>query len=216
MLDQPSLAALDDALLYRTADVAELVVNLREDVLACEARRHPYGFIVVSLGSVDHPDGRLVYRLHLWPEGFRLPGSADLMVHDHIYDIVSHVLAGSIVQHEYAEDDGGTPFASYRGLYDGPHSVLERRPSAVHIRETAVERMETGRTYALSAGALHMVVVDSTVFTATILRTRYDEGRVDPLILAPLDAPASYRFDRDLLAVGDTMVAVNELFRRLC
>ena len=75
--------------------------------------------------------------------------------------------------------------------------------------------MEAGRTYALPAGALHMVVVDSAAFTATVLRTRYDEGRTDPLILAPLDAPANYRFDRDLLANAESATAVEELFRRL-
>lgn len=215
MLDRSSLAALDYALLHRPAAVAGLVVSFRDGVHACEARRHPYGFVVVSLGSLDHAGGRLAYRLHLWPEGFRLPGSADLMVHDHVYDIVSHVLAGALVQHEYVEDEHGAPFASYRGLYDGPHSVLERLPGVVRVRESAVERIEAGRTYVLPAGALHMVMVDSAIFTATVLRTRYDKGRTDPLILAPLNAPASYRFDRDLIPDAVSATAVEELFRRL-
>lgn len=215
MLDQSSLAALDDAILHRPAAVAKLVVGFRDGVLACEARRHPYGFVVVSLGSMEHSRGRLAYRLHLWPEGFQLPGSAGLMVHDHVYDIMSHVLAGALVQHEYVEDERGVPLASYRGLYDGPHSVLERLPKVVRVLESAVERMEPGRTYALPAGALHMVVVDNAIFTATVLRTRYDEGRANPLILAPLDAPVSYRFDRDVLPDAASATALEELFRRL-
>jgi len=215
MLDKSSLAALDAALLHQPTTVAGLLVDRQDQVLACEARRHPYGFVVVSLGSLDQGTGRLVYRLHIWPQGFELPGSADLMVHDHVYDIVSHILVGALVQHEYEEDDRGTPFASYKGLYDGPHSILERLPGIIRIREFAVERKEAGQTYTLPAGALHMVMVDSTVFTATVLRTRYDEGRIDPLILAPFDAPARYRFDRDLIPDAESEAAVGDLLRRL-
>ncbi|SFK37454.1 hypothetical protein SAMN03159338_4070 [Sphingomonas sp. NFR04] len=194
--------------------IRDLVIALQDKIQACEARQHPYGFTVVTLGIIPGRH-RIVYRLHIWPIGFALPGSEDLMIHDHVYDIQSHILAGQIVQHEYVESALGAEFASYRGLYDGPHSVLERKPGAVRVFETAVSTFVTGHTYALPAGALHMAKVDPSVFTATILRTDYREREGDPVILAPIDAPPSFRFERDL--VGDDAIAatISALFREL-
>lgn len=214
MLDARTLIELDRAFRDDPGKLRDFVIASHDQIQTCEARQHPYGFTVVTLGTMPGRR-RVVYRLHIWPTGFALPGSAELMIHDHVYDIQSHILTGQIVQHEYVESELGAEFASYRGLYDGPHSVLKRKPGTVRVVETAVSTFETGHTYTLPAGALHTAKVDPSNLTSTILRTEYREGEDDPVILAPIDAPPSYRFERDLVADDDVATTISALFREL-
>jgi len=214
MLEANTLIELDRAFRDDPGKLRDLVIALQYQIQACVVRYHPYGFTVVTLGTVPGRR-RIVYRLHIWPTGFALPGSAELMIHDHVYDIQSHILIGQVVQHEYVESELGAEFASYRGLYDGPHSVLERKPGTVRVVETAVSTFDAGHTYTLPAGALHMADVDPSNLTATILRTEYREKEDDPVILAPIDAPPSYRFERDLVADDVGVTTISALFREL-
>lgn len=214
MLEANTLVKLDRTFRNDPGKLRELVKAFQDEIQACEARQHPYGFTVVTLGTV-RGRRRVVYRLHIWPTGFALPGSAELMIHDHVYDIQSHILVGQMVQHEYVESELGAEFASYRGLYDGPHSVLERKSDTVRVVETMVSKFVTGHTYSLPAGALHMAKVDPHIFTATILRTEYREDEGDPVILAPIDAPPTYRFERDLVADDVVAITISMLFQEL-
>ncbi|WP_332798144.1 hypothetical protein [Sphingomonas sp. PB2P12] len=213
MLDPSAIARLDDALLRQPQSVKTVIADLKPAIMACDARSHPYGFVVVTLGT-GGDGGRVRYRLHIWRKGFSNDRSADLMIHDHVYDLASHVLVGGFLHDEYVESAAtGTEYACYRGLYDGPHSELKRTDRTMRASLARSSNVAAGDTYHLAARKLHVVTVDPDVFTATVLRTEYGPDLADPVILAPMDADNYYRFDRHLVASADANRSIDELFQ---
>ena len=79
---------------YRTqlADIVRQVEGLLTPVW------HPLGFMHVKLA--DTPTGE-TYRLHLWSAEHRNPGEQEDKVHDHLFNVTSRVVAGSVENVRY-------------------------------------------------------------------------------------------------------------------
>jgi len=180
----------------------ELVVALRRgealresvlgELLAAVAERppaatwHPTGFIVLELLRDD--EGAL--RLHLWPEGERKRGRPCWPVHDHIWDLRSRVLCGSVSSHDYeVHDDVEGSSMLYAVEYAaGSSSCMRRSERRVSARARVPRRMEAGQRYSVTAGVFHASRVEPGGFAATLVATEIG-SRARPWVLGPVDGP---------------------------
>lgn len=169
---------------------------------------HPTGFVVLKL--LDDVDGAL--RLHLWPAGARERGEPCWPVHDHVWDLRSHVLCGQIESHAYvvSDDDAGEA-ALYAVDYGaGRSSCMRRSERRVSVRGLAPRRIGAGERYEVPAGAFHASHVDANELAATLVVTR-PTAQPWPWVVGALDAASIVRVERALASHE----LVSEMLRRL-
>lgn len=147
---------------------------------------HPTGFIVVRVLT----DERGALRLHLWPTTPREQGQPCWPVHDHIWDLRSHVLCGTVHSHGYdvADDAEGdrTLYAVEYGADD--RSRMHRGGQRVRLSARAPERVEAGQRYEVEAGSFHASRVPMGAMAATLVATTLTE-RVHPRVVGPRRGP---------------------------
>lgn len=159
---------------------------------------HPTGFLVLTL--VRRPQAG-VLRLHLWPERARQHGTPCWPVHDHVWDLRSHVLCGEVESHRYAVvDDPCGDAVLYAVRYgEGRSSHMSRSERRVSVRPDVPRRIAAGERYSVPAGEFHASSVAAGQLAATLAATR-STTRAWPWVVGALDAPAVVPVER---AVAD-------------
>lgn len=159
---------------------------------------HPTGFLVLTLLCRPHV-GAL--RLHLWPERARQRGTPCWPVHDHVWDLRSHVLCGEVESRRYAVvDDPCGDAVLYAVRYgEGRSSHMARSERRVSVRPEAPRRIAAGERYSVPAGEFHASTVAVGRLAATLAATR-STTRAWPWVVGALDAPAVVPVER---AVAD-------------
>jgi hypothetical protein len=154
---------------------------------------HPTGFLVLTLLRRD--EGAL--RLHLWPPGERELGTPCWPVHDHVWDLRSHVLCGEVESRGYAVvDDPEGPAVLYAvGYGEGQRSCMRRSERRVSVQGLAARRVACGERYEVAAGELHASSVALRAFAATLVATR-PSGRPWPWVVGDVNAPAMVEVER--------------------
>ncbi len=169
---------------------------------------HPTGFVVLRL--YDDEQGTL--RLHLWPPGPREHGEPCWPVHDHVWDLRSHVLCGEVESHAYAvsDDDAGdaTLYAVDYGA--GRSSCMRRSERRVSVRGLAPRRIAAGERYEVAAGAFHASHVGAAELTATLAATRISE-RSHPWVVGALEGPAVVPVERPVAAPEQVVEILEQL-----
>lgn len=181
-------------------------------------RVHPNGFIQLDLLPPDpepqkgHSGGAM--RLHVWnPPGFSLPHQGTVNeVHDHIFDMHSTVVRGTLIQQLYElidereleRDSGGPTHEKYRAVYGAKSSSTLQptgeRGKLVLVKEFAV--VEIG-TYEQPAFTFHNSVAgDGTVVTIMRKRKVYDG---EPTVICEIGEPPDNDFDRTKAAPYDLL-----------
>jgi hypothetical protein len=164
-----------------------------------EAVWHPTGFLVLTLLRRD--DGGL--RLHVWPESARELGRPCWPVHDHVWELRSHVLCGEVESRGYrvVEDERGDAVLYAVGYGEGRSSCMRKSERRVSVRELAPRRVVSGERYTVAAGEFHASTVASGDFAATLVATRL--GRQPwPWVVGGLDAPTVVPVERPLAAAA--------------
>lgn len=143
-----------------------------------QPRMHPNGFI-----QLDLAEG---VRLHIWAHDESLPRQATVnTVHDHIFEMKSHVLIGQMVNKTYRFEpyelgDHQIYRASYRAQAD---SVLE--PTGIYggLAVWHEQPVHAGQGYDFDAFEFHDTITHG--FTATLMKkTRVFDGCV-PRVICP-------------------------------
>lgn len=131
---------------------------------------HPTGFLVLSL--LRGPEGAL--RLHVWPEAAREHGTPCWPVHDHVWDLRSHVLCGSVESRRYAvaDDERGDAVLYAVGYGEGRSSCMRRSPRRVSVHAEAPRQIAAGERYEVAAGEFHASTVRAGELAATLAATR--------------------------------------------
>lgn len=199
-------AALDGDVPLPAAALHELLAALVED--PPQAVWHPTGFLVLTL--LRSPGGAL--RLHLWPERAREHGTPCWPVHDHVWDLRSHVLCGEVASHRYeVVDDPRGDAVLYAVRYgEGRSSSMRRSERRVSVRPDVPRRIATDERYEVPAGEFHASTVSAGDFAATLAITR-STARAWPWVVGTLDAPAVVPVER---AIADA-TWVRELLQRV-
>lgn len=154
---------------------------------------HPTGFVVLVLGRGEQ--GTL--RLHLWPAGAREHGQPCWPVHDHVWDLRSQVLCGSLESRESAvvDDDRGDAVLYAVDYGEGRCSCMRRSERRVSVRAQDSRTVATGERYAVAAGVFHATHVAAGDFAATLAVTR-PTGRSHPWVVGAVDGPAVVPVER--------------------
>lgn len=192
-MSAPSPSALS-ALHRRLRATAPLDAGTRAQVLRAaevavdEGRWHPTGFAVFRLHASPQGD----VRLHVWPEAGRRWGDPCWTVHDHTWDLTSHVLAGVVGSHD-VDVDVDVELAAGRSaqgvLYDVAYGADGRsrmlRRAAVASRSLGLRRTAAGGCYRVDAGRFHASVVPEGAFAATVVATRPGQASRPRVLGAP-------------------------------
>lgn len=160
-----------------------------------EAVWHPTGFLVLTL--LRGEQGAL--RLHLWPPGARELGRPCWPVHDHVWDLRSHVLFGAVESRVYdvVDDAHGEAVLYAVGYGEGRSSCMRRSARRVRVKEGAPRRIAAGGRYEVAAGEFHASTVAVGDLAATLAATRATE-RPFPWVVGELGAPETIAVERSI------------------
>lgn len=179
------------------------LLRLRRELNA-PFKLHPLGFIVCTLFT----EGHRKLRLHYWPKGGHIEQSPQCRIHDHLFELKSWVLAGSIENIEYSTSPKGLELAVYRAGYVGNKSILTKTEETIKVSVRSRAVYDTGSCYVVHAGTLHESVRVSYAPAATVLVTT-DMSTAAPLVLGSIAGPANFEFKRETIPepIAEEMLA---------
>lgn len=158
---------------------------------SAKVHSHPLGFKVARVSN-----GAIHLRLHLWT------GSAEQLgfeVHDHSFDLKSHVVEGAIRQITYtAHADPAGHRCVYQVAYENGGSVLRKSYIVVRLEKERQDVFPAGTTYYVPAGKLHMAEINGCATAITLVLTS-EKGR-QPVTIGPCEGPTELVAARSLLS----------------
>lgn len=168
-------------------------------------RVHPNGFIQLDLEPTDGWSKHAGHsganrRLHIWnPPGIELPHQDTVNeVHDHVFDMESAVVKGTLVQrlYEFVEDTDIWPtHALYQAVYDQKSSsrlASTGRLGWLSIKESFTVR--AGERYTQPAFTLHDTETPEGLCVTIMTKSAVHEG--GPTVICPLGQEPDNDFDR--------------------
>lgn len=152
---------------------------------------HPVGFIVIRLGIRDDFN----YRLHIWPIARRTPKNPDWPIHNHIFDLESHIICGELLNRNYSLKLGNeetSKFSLYEVEYSEGGSTITKTYNYVNSIDYQDELIKSNNSYFIPKGVFHESIVDPLKLTCTIARTTIPDNIDKALILGRKDAKKLY------------------------
>ncbi len=165
---------------------------------------HPLGFILCKLSQ----EGEKKIRLHIWPNNNDRMQNPSWLIHDHIFDLKSWVVAGEILNTEYTVADGKPNYRVYNAKYEKDSSVLYRTDRQIFIDESTRSLVRSGEVYSVLSGVLHQSVSLSETTSLTVCET-IDQPNINPTIAGDINGMARYSYtrsevdERDLRSIVD-------------
>lgn len=163
-----------------------------------EFRVHPLGFIA----STIMVEGGVKARVHVWPVIKLKEQSSDCMVHDHVFEFTSWVLAGAVENIDYPKFKIGSGRSTYAATYSGSKSILTKTEALVDLGEPVKKIITAGGSYKVTAGCLHETRQVGDFGAVTVLIT-HDADIVSPMVVGLVEGDYSYEFDRCLISGED-------------
>jgi hypothetical protein len=189
-------------------------------------RIHPNGFIQLDLEPVEDSwdaskkrgHSGATRRLHIWnPPMVTLPRQKTVNeIHDHVFDMHSLVLKGTLFQHMYyftvglAEDP---THEIYRAVYDKASSS-RLAPTGIKglLRHATHFPVHAGSDYTQPAFTLHNSEAPLGTVVTLMTKERVHEG--DATVICPIDSPPDNDFDRASAAPAeDLWLAIEQSLR---
>ena len=167
-----------DVARLRRAVIPSLELNRMHGIL------HPLGFYEFRLAESE----KVTVRLHYWPDGEREVGTAITPYHDHVWALLSCILAGQIenVMLDLVIDESGQYQLAYINQNAKTDSVVPAS-SRVTLRERSRDVHPTGIFYEIPPREFHYTDVKPGQSAITIVRaTVMVEG--GPRTLLPIGA----------------------------
>lgn len=188
-------------------------VVLRENVRKAVATRgyecilHPLGFYFIRLAE----QGKTTIRLHYWPANHREKGTAITPYHDHVWDLCSCVLAGTLenVLLQLDSDEHGDFQVAVINQSGNVDEVVPA-PTRVRIRVQSSQRYSAGEFYEIRPRVFHYTNVQPEDAVLTVVQSRVVvEG--GPRTLMPVGAEG-HMPSRDPIASSEQiLLEINDL-----
>jgi|GEM_PF-5941673 len=142
-------------------------------------------------------------RLHVWAPELVKPGMSESGdIHDHRFDLVSHVLCGQVAHEEIfpeESDDGKWAMLKLthaRAAKDtGYHGPTEPLPGRFHARRASY-LIDEGHTYRFPAGRFHRSPVLAGVAVSCV--EKHHQSPSSARILHPIDLPPVMAFGHEM------------------
>jgi hypothetical protein len=155
-------------------------------------RRHPLGFKVARMSI-----GKVHLRLHLW--GGPPAEQPGFKIHDHSFDLKSHVVEGGIRQIIYTvHNDPAGDRSVYQVAYEDGRSILRKTGVVVLLEKNRQDIFPAGTTYFVQAGELHMAEIHECEVAISLVLTNEKGG--EPITIGPRDGPIELVAARSLLS----------------
>jgi hypothetical protein len=152
---------------------------------------HPLGFIFCKLSQ----EGERKIRLHIWPNNNDRMQKPSWLIHDHVFDLKSWVIAGKIENIEYTVTDKKPNYSVYSAGYEKDSSVLYRTDRQICINEGKRSLVRSGEVYSVLSGVLHQSVSLSEATSLTVCET-IDQPNRSPTIAGDINGMARYSYTR--------------------
>lgn len=186
------------------------IVEVRELVArdGKNPRVHPNGFIQIDVGEVEsdwhqsHKRGHsgAALRVHIWnPPDFELPHQDTINeIHDHVFDMRSTVIRGSLTQRLYEfelDTDHAPTHERYTAVYKkSGDSRLEASGDKGVLRLAREYTISQGDSYTQPAFSLHDTHTPHGLVVTLMEKVEIHDG--DATVICPIDQPPDNSFDR--------------------
>lgn len=152
---------------------------------------HPLGFILCKLSE----EGERKIRLHIWPNNNDRMQKPAWLIHDHLFNLKSWVIAGKIENTEYSVTEGSPNYRVYNAIYEKDASVLYRTNRQIFITEKIKHIVSSGEEYSVPSGVLHQSVSVSETTSVTVCET-LDQPNIRPIIAGDISGERKYSYIR--------------------
>jgi len=152
---------------------------------------HPLGFIFCKLSE----EGERKIRLHIWPNHHDRMQKPTWLIHDHLFDLKSWVIAGKIENTEYSVTEGTPNYRVYNAIYEKDSSVLCRTDKQIFITEHIKYQVSADEKYRVPSGVLHQSVSVSETISVTVCET-IDQPNISPRIAGDICGADKYSYIR--------------------
>lgn len=144
---------------------------------------HPLGFVHSKLCHIPNI-GDL--RLHVWLEDNRKTQFPPMPIHDHIFQVNSFVLAGSVTNHVYEiGSDSGSLYRIYEAEYAHGGSHLKPTEELLTCDLESSITYNKGDFYQVERDIFHETTVENESFAATLVIATEKDQTEQPKILGP-------------------------------
>lgn len=183
---------------------AEAFVSLLNSPLSeGPVRRHPLGFHYIKVGD----EQGYALRLHIW---HHLTPSVQVgfEVHDHMFDMTSRILKGSVRQQTFIMDyDEVGDYQLYDARYVSTGSILKTTGTRVRLSQATDEVFCTGSTYSLPAAVFHRLsAAEAPTVTCVLTQNRLGFARS----LGPAAGPLELVAERSAIAIQQRPLTLNQ------
>lgn len=157
---------------------------------------HPLGFVHSKLCYIPNI-GDL--RLHVWLEGFRNTQLPHMPIHDHIFNVNSFILSGTVTNHIYEVgngNDNGHLYRTYEAQYKNVGSLLSPTEELLTCRLKSSAVHSKGDFYIVKKEIFHETTVEVGNFAATLVIATERDDTKKPKILGPIKSQ-EYFYSRE-------------------
>lgn len=177
--------------LYGQRNASELKRFLRkalpDKIFSLQPNWHPLGFIHCKIAESNLD----TFRLHIWPIDILPEFSQAHKIHDHLFNVESLVLVGSILCEEYIFLENLSSTATHRIVnvdYSGASPILYESNLTGMLRSSASIITVEGDFYKLPSMVLHESTLSSQRTAITLVRTT-NPIEYNPRIILPIEVP---------------------------
>lgn len=183
-----------------------LVLFLR-DQDKISGRVHPLGFNLFNLGKLDD---MINIRLHIWDKAAKIQ-NADLVIHNHPFELKSLVLVGAIQNKTYSITRLKNKKLGflYSATYSKKGSLLTRALEGCSASLKESSNIKKGQYYSVKVGAFHESI-NIEPFSATLVVTKEVQGKI-PLIYSKNDHNDEIEFTRNSINLEKSNKLLNKL-----
>lgn len=147
---------------------------------------HPLGFIHCKLTDSSTTE---IYRLHIWPTTMDPIDPQEHKIHDHLFDVESIVLLGSIENNEFEFLSSSHP-PSHRVIeveYTKDAPLFHESGIRGTLTKTRSNTSRAGERYRVNRKILHETCRQSDELAITLVRTS-NPMKVSPRVVLPINA----------------------------
>lgn len=167
---------------------------------------HPLGFLMSKL--FEEPS--LALRVHIWPKGGGREQNPAWPIHDHIFNMKSWILQGSIINTVYCASEKSSNFQQYLASYLGNESILTRTEQEISLARKCEETYGAGQFYTMDAGIFHSSshAKENTTVTAVLTNNVFPGP---PRIAGSKNGLHEYRYARSIASKEEVLNIISEI-----
>ncbi|MFC1560570.1 hypothetical protein ACFL3W_01350 [Pseudomonadota bacterium] len=167
---------------------------------------HPLGFVMSQLSENEEKK----IRLHLWPEDRSKAQEPFWAIHDHLFNLNSWLISGSIKNIEYETIDESNEYCLYEARYVNNSSQLIRLDKFVGIVQTKTTLVEKGDYYEINAGVFHQSASVGSSTAVTVCETSKKLNR-HPWVIGEVKGDPIYTFERSKVSDSELNKIVSKI-----